>query len=81
MELENTKIFNEVINLLKDVREKVKKTIDNTMTKTYYEIGRIIVEEEQKGNERAEYGKEIIKIFHNHVINETLDNSGIIRFF
>ena len=61
MELENTKIFNEVINLLKDAREKVKKTIDNTMTKTYYEIGKIIVEEEQKGNERAEYGKEIIK--------------------
>ena len=49
MELENTKIFNEVINLLKDAREKVKKTIDNTMTKTYYEIGKIIVEEEQKG--------------------------------
>ena len=44
MELENTKIFNEVINLLKDAREKVKKTIDNTMTKTYYEIGKIIVE-------------------------------------
>ena len=70
MELENTKIFNEVINLLKDAREKVKKTIDNTMTNTYYEIGRIIVEEEQKGNERAEYGKEIIKKLSMILTNE-----------
>ena len=61
MELENTKIFNEIIELLKNAREEVKKTIDNTMTYTYYEIGRRVVEEEQRGKERAEYGKEIIK--------------------
>ena len=61
MELENTKIFNEIIELLKNAREEVKKTIDNTMTYTYYEIGKRVVVEEQKGKERAEYGKEIIK--------------------
>ena len=61
MKLENTKIFNEIIELLKNAREEVKKTIDNTMTYTYYEIGKRVVEEEQKGKERAEYGKEIIK--------------------
>ena len=31
------------------------------MVYTYFEIGRMIVEEEQKGKERAEYGKQIIK--------------------
>jgi len=31
------------------------------MVYTYFEIGRIIVEEEQKGKERAEYGKKILK--------------------
>ena len=61
MELESTKIFREVIDLLKNAREKIKNTIDNTMTNTYYEIGKIIVEEEQNGEKRAEYGKEIIK--------------------
>ncbi len=61
MELESTKFFREVIDLLKNAREKIKNTIDNTMTNTYYEIGKIIVEEEQNGEKRAEYGKEIIK--------------------
>lgn len=31
------------------------------MVRTYYEIGRSIVENEQKGNIRAEYGKEVLK--------------------
>jgi predicted nuclease of restriction endonuclease-like (RecB) superfamily len=31
------------------------------MVYTYFEIGRTIVEEEQKGKERAEYGKQILK--------------------
>lgn len=31
------------------------------MVYTYFEIGRMIVEEEQNGNERAEYGKQILK--------------------
>ena len=70
MELENIKIFNEIIELLKNAREEVKKTIDNTMTYTYYEIGRRIVEEEQSGKERAEYGKEIIKKLSTLLTNE-----------
>ena len=70
MELENTKIFNEIIELLKNAREEVKKTIDNTMTYTYYEIGRRVVEEEQRGKERAEYGKEIIKKLSTLLTNE-----------
>lgn len=31
------------------------------MVTTYFEIGRLIVEEEQNGKERATYGKEILK--------------------
>ncbi|WP_241686598.1 YhcG family protein [Flavobacterium sp. YO12] len=31
------------------------------MTITYFEIGRIIVEEEQNGKDRAEYGKQLLK--------------------
>ena len=30
------------------------------MVYTYYEIGKRIVEEEQNGNDRAEYGKHLI---------------------
>ena len=46
---------------LKNAREKIIKTIDNTMIYTYYEIGRRIVEEEQNGEGRAKYGKQLLE--------------------
>ena len=70
MELENRKIYSEVIDLLKNAREKIIKTIDNTMTYTYYEIGRRIVEEEQNGEGRAEYGKQLLENLSSILTNE-----------
>ena len=56
-----TEFYNKVVNLLKEARKSVVKTVNKTMVFTYFEIGRIIVEEEQKGKARAEYGKQILK--------------------
>ena len=53
--------YNKVANLLKEARKSVVQTVNKTMVYTYYEIGRMIVEEEQNGNERAAYGKQILK--------------------
>ncbi len=53
--------YNKIVELLKNARNKVVQTVNTTMVYTYFEIGRIIVEEEQKGKERAEYGKKILK--------------------
>lgn len=53
--------YNQIINLLQLARNKVIKTINQTMVITYYEIGKRIVEQEQGGKERAEYGKQVIK--------------------
>lgn len=63
MEIQNKpEIFYEnILNILKSSREKVLKTVNVTMTKTYFEIGRLILEEEQKGEYRATYGKELLK--------------------
>lgn len=47
--------------LLNETRQSVLKTVNHTMVVTYFEIGRMIVEEEQNGNERADYGKQLIK--------------------
>ena len=58
---DNKQFYNDILKILKKARNKVKKSIDNTMTYTYYKIGERIVKEEQKGNERAEYGKKILK--------------------
>ena len=48
--------------MLENARKKVVMAVNQTMVLTYFEIGRMIVEEEEKGENRAEYGKKILKI-------------------
>ena len=62
--------YKKVLNLLKEARESVVRTVNNTMVYTYLEIGRMIIEEEQNGNERAEYGKQILKELSNRLSTE-----------
>ena len=54
-------IFQQVVELLQNARHQVLRTVNSTMVCTYFEIGRIIVEEEQNGKDRAEYGKQLLK--------------------
>lgn len=58
---DNNHFYNKVTNLLKDAKNNVVKAVNSTMVYTYFEIGQMIVEEEQNGKERAEYGKHLIK--------------------
>ena len=62
--------FDKVTNLLKEARKTVVKTVNQTMVITYFEIGKVIVEEEQGGNERAEYGKHILKELSKRLSND-----------
>ena len=64
-----TDFYNKVANLLKEARKSVVQTVNKTMVYTYFEIGRMIVEEEQNGKERAEYGKQILKELSKHLIS------------
>ena len=57
----NTKLYTQIATLLEAARSQVVRAVNHTMVKTYYEIGRMIVEEEQNGKERAEYGKQLLK--------------------
>ena len=57
----NKILFSQVVLLLQNARQQVLRTVNSTMVYTYFEIGRMIVEEEQNGKERAEYGKQILK--------------------
>ena len=59
--LQNKVIFQQVAELLQNARQQVLRIVNSTMTITYFEIGRIIVEEEQNGKDRAEYGKQLLK--------------------
>lgn len=60
-DLQNKVVFKQVVELLQNARQQVLRTVNSTMTITYFEIGRIIVEEEQNGKDRAEYGKQLLK--------------------
>lgn len=60
-DLTTNNIYKTISELLIKARASVQKIVNTTMTYTYFEIGKLIVEEEQNGKERAEYGKELIK--------------------
>lgn len=57
----NESFFENVANLIEQARKHVGRTADLTMCITYFEIGRMIVEEEQGGKSRAEYGKGVMR--------------------
>ena len=50
-----------VVELLENSRREAARSVDSVMTTTYWDIGRRIVEHEQKGAARAEYGKALLK--------------------
>ena len=51
--------YNKVKELLKQAQTTVVHTVNKTMVITYFEIGKMIIEEEQKGKERAKYGQQL----------------------
>lgn len=50
-----------VADILKQAKQNAKTAVNLSMVYAYFEIGRIIVEEEQNGNDRAAYGKQILQ--------------------
>jgi predicted nuclease of restriction endonuclease-like (RecB) superfamily/predicted GNAT family N-acyltransferase len=58
---DETAFYKQVANLLANARKHAKQLLDNTIVKTYYEMGRMIVEREQQGQKRAQYGTKLIK--------------------
>ena len=50
-----------VSEVLEKARKNAKTAVNLSMVYAYYEIGRMIVEEEQNGQNRAAYGKQILQ--------------------
>jgi len=57
---DKNELFDNIRVLLTEARKSVARNINHTMVYTYFEIGRMIVEDEQKGERRAEYGKKVL---------------------
>ena len=62
--------INEIKKILREARNKAYTAVNTAMVDAYWLIGKRIVEEEQQGKDRAEYGKEIIKTLSKELKNE-----------
>ena len=60
-DLQSNLLFSQISELLENSRKRVLVAVNQTMVLTYFEIGRMIVEDEQNGENRAEYGKNVLK--------------------
>ena len=60
MNLPSKGLFQDIKQLLHNARSQVVHTVNTTMVHTYFEIGRLIVEHEQAGKVKAEYGQETL---------------------
>ena len=72
--------------LLHSAKNSVYQQINHTMTQAYWGIGKRIVEEEQQGKSRAEYGKGLIKHLSQELSREfgkgfSVDNMENMRKF
>ena len=54
-------VYLQIKELMENAKKQVSVKINNILVQTYWEIGKIIVEDEQKNKERAEYGKKLLK--------------------
>ena len=54
-------LYNEACQVIENGRAAAYRAVNKNMTETYWKLGHIIVEEEQSGKERAEYGRYLIK--------------------
>lgn len=63
-------LLNSVSILIKEARNLVVRNVNTTMVFTYFHIGRMIVEEEQNGREKAAYAESVLKELSRHLTKE-----------
>ena len=60
MEL-NKNIIHQIQSIIANAKEKAVRSVDTERVLMYWQIGKVIFEEEQAGKERADYGRYLIK--------------------
>ncbi|MGV1012691.1 MAG: PDDEXK nuclease domain-containing protein [Flavobacterium sp.] len=70
-------LSNRIVSLIIDARSKVASFANSAMVITYFEIGKMIVEELQNGEKRAEYGANLLKIVSNDLTSKNLKGFSV----
>lgn len=68
--IESSMVYLQIKELMKNARKQISVKINNILVQTYWEIGKIIIEDEQENSERAEYGKKLLKELSKKLTNE-----------
>ncbi|MBU7577049.1 MAG: DUF1016 family protein [Flavihumibacter sp.] len=59
--MDHSSLYRSISTIIAEARTRAFKNTNTILLKMYWEIGKLIVEEEQKGAIRAEYGKALLK--------------------
>ena len=59
--LHSTSFIHEIKQIVTEARQKAYTAINSAMVEAYWLMGKRIVEEEQQGKERADYGTQLLK--------------------
>ena len=54
------KLHQQIVFVIESSRQNAYKAVNTSMVMSYWEIGRLMLEEEQQGKERAKYGAYLI---------------------
>lgn len=84
--IQQDSLFNEIKILPVNARQKVLRSVNTTMVETYFQIGKMIVEDEEGGKVRVNYGEETLMNLSKELTNEfgngfSVRNLKLIRQF
>ena len=63
-------LLSEIRASLSEARTSIARTVNTTLVNTYWQVGKYIVEYEQRGEARAEYAKGLIDFLAKHLTKE-----------
>lgn len=82
----NDKLYADIRRVLNEARQHIARSVNSTMVKAYWQVGKYIVEYEQEGQARAKYGNATLKQLSERLTAEfgsgfTVTNLKLMRQF
>ncbi len=69
--------YQKISDVLKQARASAWQAVNSAMITAYWEIGKVIVEKEQEGKERAQYGENLLKHLSERLIKDFGEGFGV----
>lgn len=70
MEIAKKDLFSAIKEIIVQSRLRIFRVANSALLESYWQIGKLIIEDEQQGKLKADYGKETLKNLSNHLTQE-----------